>query len=931
MRQRSGVGGRQSLSSALPEDLPPGWVRVESRSKPGAFYYAHPATGRTQVEKPVDKEKNARQKAFAAIVGSQSASAPNRPPPRPEPFARASGSQSVLAAGVASVARKPERQEASAPIVASAARKPERHEADQARQPAMPLVVLDEGKGPVRRDSEVRRAEEEARRKKAEETRKAEEEARRRKAEEQARKQAEEAEAEEAAQEELRQKAMERRTAREKAVQAAAEKEDADGKGDTPLESQPEEEQPKVSVSEIRRATMQKDWTRRKQEKKKAWIEEADSDEDDAEVTQEDIVKWREDEERREREAIEAKRRAKEEEERRILEEKLEKERKIREAEEEQRRQEEEEERRIVEEALEKARLKKEKEEEKRRQKEEEERRRQEEALERARKEAEMIEAKRRQKEEEERILAEVAKETARLQAEQEEAMRRQKEEEELKRQEEALERARREAEHRDALRKQREEVERKREEQVLEAARTPSMGTGTLEPEAKRQCMGEDFGAHVGGDKATGVVIWYNGRRRCGVIARDWDGKRLRIATGGAPNGGLAPPVPGGLMHGTRVSFSLAGSGPGQDPVCFDVMPMEGQAGLSCGGDSQAGCRYRNEDRTVAVDLPDGLGHIVGLFDGHRGTTCADFLSQNLSKSIVAKVQEAFNQWLIAGRAILSLSIDEEVEAIRSGLVAAFEDCDRNFLSSAQHYGWGDGASAMVALVAHGFEAPEPGKSTVFNAMGGQAKCFVAWCGLGRVLLLRARQTVRVTRDHTCADDEEYRRLESLGALLLQDPRGVWWMGRPDRLDLARQRQQGYEESAGPKTFLAASRGFGDIELKRLPYRSLLGGASNTPILTAAPEVSVVDLCPADWAILLVGRGVSNVLSDQEVADVCLDAVSTKGKGPVEAAKTVTARAMQRGSKDNLTCIMMRFGWTQPPPQKTLAELLTAAKAGYG
>jgi len=34
--------------------LPPGWIRVKSKSKPGTFYYAHPATNRTQKEIPMD-------------------------------------------------------------------------------------------------------------------------------------------------------------------------------------------------------------------------------------------------------------------------------------------------------------------------------------------------------------------------------------------------------------------------------------------------------------------------------------------------------------------------------------------------------------------------------------------------------------------------------------------------------------------------------------------------------------------------------------------------------------------------------------------------------------------------------------------------------------------------------------------------------------
>ncbi|CAK9020082.1 unnamed protein product [Durusdinium trenchii] len=37
---------------AFQEELPSGWKRIESRTKPGTYYYAHPATNRTQVQPP---------------------------------------------------------------------------------------------------------------------------------------------------------------------------------------------------------------------------------------------------------------------------------------------------------------------------------------------------------------------------------------------------------------------------------------------------------------------------------------------------------------------------------------------------------------------------------------------------------------------------------------------------------------------------------------------------------------------------------------------------------------------------------------------------------------------------------------------------------------------------------------------------------------
>lgn len=51
------LGEKNVALDGRPEDLPPGWVRVASRSKPGAFFYAHPATKRTQVEKPAPEPK----------------------------------------------------------------------------------------------------------------------------------------------------------------------------------------------------------------------------------------------------------------------------------------------------------------------------------------------------------------------------------------------------------------------------------------------------------------------------------------------------------------------------------------------------------------------------------------------------------------------------------------------------------------------------------------------------------------------------------------------------------------------------------------------------------------------------------------------------------------------------------------------------------
>jgi len=46
--------GRPKQTVSKTKGLPPGWLRKESKSKPGVYYYAHPATNHTQTELPMD-------------------------------------------------------------------------------------------------------------------------------------------------------------------------------------------------------------------------------------------------------------------------------------------------------------------------------------------------------------------------------------------------------------------------------------------------------------------------------------------------------------------------------------------------------------------------------------------------------------------------------------------------------------------------------------------------------------------------------------------------------------------------------------------------------------------------------------------------------------------------------------------------------------
>ncbi|CAK9090963.1 unnamed protein product [Durusdinium trenchii] len=815
-----GRSGRRSLPvlkgrgiEAAPEPsrdaLPQGWIRVESRSKPGTFYYAHPATKRTQMERPVDPHR-------ARSTGASGAAPVEKP--KAEPVEEVED--------VETAEEKRKREEAR-----KAEEKAREEEEERERQEVLMRA---------RQRRAQERLEEEKRRKEEEE----QEEEERQKLAERRREKKQKQEEEKRESERLQKEAEEKRHKEMEELNKAL-----------------DQATPTIPVSVGRRS----DGTRHSGAK---WKKEASDEEE--EVTQEDLEKWKEDEERREREEVEAKRRKIEEEERRKREAELAEQRKKAE----------------FAAAVERARQMK-------------------------------IESDRQKQEELRKETKEARKSSSsspsppRVRDPQQPAQPGQPAGQPAGQPGQPGQPAGQPGQPAPmapvVFAPPAAPVEAPSLQQAFlmppkvvppppppkpaptpptlanllsGAVAKPDFGSLLKNPKppeaaANAPSNGQDTGPQ------TGTILWYNGRRKCGLLLADRDQRQLSISGLAVNTGHLAPPVPAGLMHGTRVSYLLDLARPGSAGSPANVRPLPHQSGLSCGGDSQMGPRLANEDRTIATDLQDSLGHMVGIFDGHRGTFCADYLSQEVPKMIVQGVREAFSQRL-KGASLDMLSAAEEAEVIKLGIIRGLEMTDQNFLNLAQQYGFKDGASALIAVVMHGFQ--EPHGRTVPTAPGGQAKLFAAWSGTGHMLLLRGRQVLRCTEDHVCDRAEERHRLSTAGGQLVQDLRGVWWLGRPGNPELTWARQQCYEDVAGPKNFLAASRGFGDLLLKGPPY----------PVFSASPEVQVIDLLPEDWAVVVATRGVFAVLSDQDVANACWDVMAQQGAGPQEAAQTVTQRALQ-------------------------------------
>ena len=72
--------------------------------------------------------------------------------------------------------------------------------------------------------------------------------------------------------------------------------------------------------------------------------------------------------------------------------------------------------------------------------------------------------------------------------------------------------------------------------------------------------------------------------------------------------------------------------------------------------------------------------------------------------------------------------------------------------------------------------------------------------------------------------------------------------------------------------------------------------------------------ICHINSAVVMVCDGVTNTMSDQDIADTAWQVMGMNGFGPVQAAQEIANRAQAAGSTDNVTVLIMRLGWAQPP-----------------
>lgn len=287
---------------------------------------------------------------------------------------------------------------------------------------------------------------------------------------------------------------------------------------------------------------------------------------------------------------------------------------------------------------------------------------------------------------------------------------------------------------------------------------------------------------------------------------------------------------------------------------------------GVRVHAESWPGKQMDLRDRYISDEPMDELGVYFGVFDGHGGSHVSDLAAKNLHKNVLAHFRQ---------KQVQPASRDEKLKV---ALREAFTQTDKEILALAERKKFEQqGSTALVAML-HG--NPK---------LGTALRLVVSNVGDSRAVLCRAGQAVAVSDDHKPDRLDEKKRIERAGGLVL-NVRGAWRIAAPanptSNKKASRREYQG----------LSMTRSFGDSYFK----------IANAPLSIPDPEVKILPITDKDLFLVMATDGIFNVMSNQDV----VDCASVHWDDAEEAAKNIVRTAFQKGSDENLTAMVLQFGW---------------------
>ncbi|XP_019173443.1 PREDICTED: probable protein phosphatase 2C 53 isoform X2 [Ipomoea nil] len=351
------------------------------------------------------------------------------------------------------------------------------------------------------------------------------------------------------------------------------------------------------------------------------------------------------------------------------------------------------------------------------------------------------------------------------------------------------------------------------------------------------------------------------------------------------------------GLMSPTsgKLAGSISSVNGGKQCIGFDsTPPLWGLVSIR-------GKRMEMEDSAVAlprfsgipsrmqIHVPDTnamarnpLAHFYGVFDGHGGCQVANYCRERFHLALTEELHTREED----------LHIESNGSNWKEQWEKALFSCFRKV----------DDEVGGISRSDNGFEsgvvdpiAPEAVGSTAVVSIVCPTHIIVANCGDSRAVLCRGKSPVPLSIDHKPNREDEYSRIEALGGKVIN------WDGH---------RVSGV---------LAVSRSIGDRYLR--------------PYVIPEPEMTFTPRAKEDECLILASDGLWDVMGNEEVCDVARrrillwhkknggtpskergDAAPSKERGDAaasdpaaqDAAQYLTRIALQRGSQDNISVIVV-------------------------
>lgn len=276
---------------------------------------------------------------------------------------------------------------------------------------------------------------------------------------------------------------------------------------------------------------------------------------------------------------------------------------------------------------------------------------------------------------------------------------------------------------------------------------------------------------------------------------------------------------------------------------------------------------RHHNEDRLsiiINIQCPSGIEESIwpsssfyGLYDGHSGKGCSEYLKKNLAEFILKN--KHFPR--------------HTKKAIFSGFIQA----DKEFLTFAKDNGEMSGACAIVLMI-----------------IGD--KCFIANTGDSRAIIClnQGKNITTISTDHKPGETSEYNRIIEAGGKVYNN-----YMVN----------DKGENVNFGPHLLapgkLRVSRAFGDLDAKDEEY----GG--NPKVLIPDPHIKSFPIRPDQDFILIATSSVFEKLTNREISDIIFGNITSKKGAGIDlqllsAIDDIFNEAINRVCDENMSIILI-------------------------